>query len=450
MKDHLIHLRSSGALLARLIETPDLVSKVRRLPGPAFSSLVRRVGLEDAGELVALATTEQLVAAFDEDLFVNPRAGEREVFDSARFMVWLEVLLEAGDAVAARRVADLSEDFVVRALSSVILVLDHEALLLRMSAGDDESVLADKAIESTFSEEIDGYLLLARGRAQDHDGWDAVFGLILALDRDHREFLVSVLDRCAVLGEGYIDDLDALSTVLSAEESLAEDVEAERDRRRSGQGYVEPRDARAFLSLARRPLTDSTERDPITRAYFRDLEPVADPDQPAASSGEDPGADPGAAGALDLLDDLAVTDQPLALGQDSTPGSSSLLEALGLLGECSPEVLDDRMKELVFLANVIVAGADNRGRRFRPGDASLAALATVGLGAELAVRASSSPPGPATRRATADELCQVLHSCSADHLFRRASSALIAHPSGSFPDGLLRSLDDVAGALDPL
>ena len=48
---------SSGKLLARVLETPNLAAQVRALPGPALGKLIERVGLEDAGELVALATT---------------------------------------------------------------------------------------------------------------------------------------------------------------------------------------------------------------------------------------------------------------------------------------------------------------------------------------------------------------------------------------------------------
>lgn len=83
----------STALLARLIEDPDLPARIRELSSERFTALVHEVGVADAGELVALATTEQLVAAFDEDLFVNTRPGEREVFDRQRFVTWLEVLL---------------------------------------------------------------------------------------------------------------------------------------------------------------------------------------------------------------------------------------------------------------------------------------------------------------------------------------------------------------------
>ncbi|MCD6498951.1 MAG: hypothetical protein J7M25_11720 [Deltaproteobacteria bacterium] len=129
MTTNLTRRPTSSSLLTRLIEAPDLVRRLRRLPAQTFSALVHRIGVEDAGEIIALATTDQIVAAFDEDLFVNDTPGERETFDAHRFIVWLEVLLEAGSDVVAQRVAELSEDFVAHALSSIILVLDYEALM---------------------------------------------------------------------------------------------------------------------------------------------------------------------------------------------------------------------------------------------------------------------------------------------------------------------------------
>ncbi|MFC1642683.1 DUF6178 family protein [Myxococcota bacterium] len=98
---------------------------VRALPAKAFCALIRRVELEDAGEVVALATTDQSLGALDEDLFVDREPGERETFDNARFVVWLEVWLKAGEEAADARMVELSEDFVMRALSSIVLVLDR-------------------------------------------------------------------------------------------------------------------------------------------------------------------------------------------------------------------------------------------------------------------------------------------------------------------------------------
>ncbi len=228
MRSALRCLPTPTSLLSRLIETPDLADMVRALPLTTFAALVRHVGVEDAGEIIALGTTEQLVAAFDEDLFQNTNPGERERFDVGRFVVWLEVLLEAGDSVTARRFAELSDTFVVQALSSIILVLDHDALLLQLSVGGRAAFAADKALEGCLCEEIDGYLLVSKV----HDGWDAALALILALDRDDRSLLVRLLDRCAANSSEYLDDLDALSTVLSLAESLAEDIEVEREERR--------------------------------------------------------------------------------------------------------------------------------------------------------------------------------------------------------------------------
>ncbi len=244
----LIRARSS---LHALLGLPDLAQTIKSLPVEAFSALVRSIGLEDAGEIVALATTDQLVQAFDEDLFVSEKSGERERFDVKRFALWLEVLLEAGEELTADRISELDESFVAHALSGLILVLEEDALRERLDeSGERQGRLVDKAIENALLEEIDGYLLVAKQQ----QGWDSVLALVLALDRNHRPLLVRLLDRLVRIGSHLLDDLDELSTVLSEGESLAEDVEAAREERRSRQGYVEPRAARAFLLLARRPM----------------------------------------------------------------------------------------------------------------------------------------------------------------------------------------------------
>jgi len=416
-------------LLARLIESPDLVRAVRDLPAAAFSALVRQVGIEDAGELVALATTPQLVTAFDEDLFANAAPGERETFDPKRFATWLEVLLEAGDDVAAQRFSELSEDFVTQALSSLVLVLDNDALLLQMSESDEDDTRAvEKALESALTEDLDGYLLIARI----HDGWDAALALILALDRDHRALLERVLDRCAAVSREYADDLDALLEVLTEGESLAEDVEAEREARRSESGYVEPRAARSFLALARQPLDPKPSRDPVTRAYFRDLAP------PAAATAPD-------AGTAKLMGLLAEAEglptvglRALAAGATATldeGGASEIVEAMRGLADVAPKAYSERLEELAYLTNVLVAGATTDGERFGPAAAADAVLATIGLGADLMVNERRKPPG---RRATVSEILEIVRHHPADVLFRRASSALVAAKIDTAVNGLVR------------
>lgn len=437
-------------LIHRLLDTPQLVQELRALPGPKFAALVQHLGVEDAGELIALATTEQLVAAFDEDLFQAGRPGERETFAAERFVTWLEVLLEAGEQVAARRIAELSPDFVVQALSSLVLVLDHDALLARLSEGGRAAYYADKALESALCEELEGYLIIARQA----DGWDAVLALLLALDRDHRPLLERLLDRCAYLARGYLDDLEGLHEVLSAADSLAEDVEAEREERRTQQGYVEPRAARAFLALCQKPLPtgiSATTRDPLTAAYFRDRQM---PGRPPAQQGVN---GPRSAGnpqqAESNLAALLPGDEPspapprAQLGDGATTATAPLVTALQRLHEEDPLCAGERMDELGYLANVLVAGAaggHETAGRMRPLSAAEAVLATVALGAELAAEAERAVGD--RRRASPPELLAVLRRVSADVLFRGACSALAQDPGRRQPR-LLHSADELAAIL---
>jgi hypothetical protein len=436
-----------GTLLARLINTPDVAKTVRSLPAQAFSALVQHVGLEDAGEIIALATNDQLVAAFDEDLFANTKPGERETFDSARFVVWLEVLLEAGDEITAKRVTELSEDFVVQALSGIVLVLDYEALLARAREGGEEADYIDKAIENSLYGELYGYLLISRK----HEGWDAALALILALDRDHRSFLVRILDRCANIASGYIDNLDELSAVISAEDSLAEDVEAERENRRGRQGYVEPQAARNFLYLAQQPMTseiDPDERDPVTREYFRNLER---PSAAESSAATDLHALVGLPGTMDV-GGFSLTALPPGVGDETNRSDETtpLVESMRLLNDLEPTAFNERIEELEFLANVLMSGAGTADRRFRPVEAAEAVFATVGLGAELEARERGSAGHRDIGRATPTELCRVLRSCPADLLFRRASRALVGRNTEASSIGFLRSHEELDKVLAQL
>jgi hypothetical protein len=79
--------------VSRILDEPALVGAVQALPPAALMRLIDHVGLEDASELVALATVDQLCRIFDEDLWRGARPGEDERFDPERFTLWLEVML---------------------------------------------------------------------------------------------------------------------------------------------------------------------------------------------------------------------------------------------------------------------------------------------------------------------------------------------------------------------
>lgn len=366
---------SSRKLLARVLETPDLPSQIQALPGPLLGKLIDHVGLEDAGELVALATTQQLAEIFDEELWQSARPGEDERFDADRFLLWLQVMHEAGDRFVAERLADLPLELVTLAFHRHLLVLTEDALRAELTADDD--VATEKAFEDCMCEELGEYQLIWRGG----DGFDDVFGALVALDRDHHGTAVDILERCAAMSSEYIDDNGGLYEVLTAEEMLESDLGAEREARRAERGYVAPSAAAAFLRLARMQGPDAptlSERDPLTRAYFRELSRVPSPTPERAA------AAPERRDLSQLLEASNIAGNaaapPLLSGAGTGRAVPLLIQALRELAETSPAVFAERSEELAYLSNVLVAGCSVEGRRLRPLEAVEHVVAAVSLG----------------------------------------------------------------------
>jgi hypothetical protein len=367
--------RAPGQLLARILDEPGLVRAVQSLEPRALGGLIERVGLEDAGELVALATTEQLQRIFDEDLWTAPAPGEAERFDPERFALWLEVMLEAGAERVAQRLTELSEELVTLAFQKMALVIDLDQLALEMSERHDDDDLVEKALEGVANIEIDEYRVMAR--RPEGDGWDAFTAVLLALDQDHHDFLTRLLERCCHATAAYVDESGGLYEVLTSEEMLESDAAAEREDRRTGEGFVAPTDAAAFLARARRSSLDelcrATGRDPITRAYFRDYRRPQRP-QPAPQPATQPEALAESWSSLmEEVEAVAPNRPRLESGAAASPGL--LVAALVTLAERDPDLHARRLDELGYLANVLVAGATIEGRRYRPVEAAEEALA---------------------------------------------------------------------------
>jgi hypothetical protein len=376
--------RLGGALLRGLLEDPELAPALRALPAPALRQVILRVGLEDAGELVALASLEQLREVFDEDLWRSARPGEDEAFDAARFVTWLEVLLEGGEAFVADRLAELSEDFLVFAVSRLVRVLDEEILAVWAASDPSEAERLDAIVETQPCQQLDEHLIVSRTEW----GWDAVLATLLALDERHPERLRAVLRRCAAAMHEEVQSAEALDAALRGEELLLEDARAEREERRAERGYVSPADARAFLTLAR-TAPPRPETDPITRAYFRELKPA-------------PTAAPAATGAAALGEPrlrqlLLEAGAPAEALEAPMPAARSLFrEALAELHEHDPRAHQRIVEELAYLANALVAGDTSATQSWRPVEAAerVLELCDEGLRAILAREAS----GPAAAR----------------------------------------------------
>src|SRR6476620_1760230 len=140
---------ASTQLLMRILERPGLVAAVRELPGAVLAKVIDRIGLEDAGELVALATTAQLERIFDDDLWRADRAGGDETFRPERFALWLRVMSEAGEEAVVKRLCELPQDLVALAVHRLVLVIDMDVLTERLSEAGEEGEEIDRALESS-------------------------------------------------------------------------------------------------------------------------------------------------------------------------------------------------------------------------------------------------------------------------------------------------------------
>lgn len=365
---------SATHLLAHVLENPGLVAAVRELPPVLLGKLIDAVGLESAGELVALATTSQLERVFDEDLWREDAVGEDPRFDPARFALWLEILFEAGESAVVTRLCELPLDFVILAVSRLVLVVDIDRLGVELSDDEEELELVEKALDSNACEEWEEFRLIAREQRT----FDTLVTALFALDREHHDLLRKILERCAAISGEYIEDNGGLYAVLTSDEMLESDARAERDDRRAAEGYVATSDARSFLALARQGVGTPGQRDPVMRAYFRELDREGETHsttRPASRRAPRAAkAKPDVARLAKLLTDVTGTAaEPMTALQPSAQGPL-LGRALAELQAEAPLLHAERLEELSFLANVLIAGEANAGRRFRPIEALETAL----------------------------------------------------------------------------
>src|ERR1700730_17054303 len=289
--------RGPQHLLERILDTPNLAQVVPQLPAEMLHRVIEHCGLEDCGEIVALATPAQLARVFDLDLWRADQPGRDELFDADRFGVWLEVLMESGATAAARKLAAMDADVAIAALSQHALVFDHAAVSPSASI-DGEEVPAARTVNDGLSCEVGGYLV----GATRSDSWDAIVLLLGPLDAEHHDSFHRVMRGCRSLSNS-TPEVDGLDNLLTDREQVMFDLAFERERRREKQGYVTPAQARAFLQMSRQlPLGhDSAPPDnPIARAYFRGI------DWTSAPAGS---ADPVAA-VVDVLVDAGILAQP--------------------------------------------------------------------------------------------------------------------------------------------
>ncbi|HEY6330049.1 MAG TPA: DUF6178 family protein [Blastocatellia bacterium] len=423
-------------LLARILDTPGLEKVVPGLQPDLLHRVILNCGLEDCGELMALATSEQLERIFDLDLWRASQPGTDEQFDPDRFGLWIDVLVQAGVEVAAEKLAGMNVEVVVTGLARHVRVYDCAAITPYQTL-DGEWIDAYCVDSDGLTCDISGYFLVAKRP----DSWGAIIDVLLALGERHPDYLRRVMDGCRTLSNSgrEVDGLDAL---LADEEQAMFDLGVDREGRRGKQGYVTPAHARAFLRMAREIRLDSAETppaNPLARAYFQALNEGAGEDtnqgpeeKPSAKVGGQSGCSTvGTKNQTDTPNETALggsssqSTQTAAESAEKSQGSSKggafedvadaeasifkiLIEAgvvekprpllrgpegqaqrLGSIQAQMQFVADHdqgayskRNEELAYLANTLVAGCSIQGRPFTAREASDAAVAVCNLGLE--------------------------------------------------------------------
>ena len=354
----------SRGLVDRMLSTSDVALVVPRLSPEVLHRVVQRCGLEDCGELLALATPEQLAGVLDLDVWRANRPGLDEHFDADRFGVWIETLAECGAGSAAGMVARMDVDLVTAALAHHARVFDPAAVSPSMATDG-------------LSCEVGGYLIVATRT----DSWDAIVAVLASLDADHRDCFHRVMRGCRRLSNSR-PEIDGLDNLLTDREQAAFDLAFHRENRREQLGYVTPAQARAFLRMSRElrlghdaPPTES----PVARAYFRGIE------RTEAETNSGPAVTT-VGEVLDVLLEAGVLPQPprglLEGTRGEAPRHARIERHVQFLREADHLAYSTRTQELAYLANAIVAGCSLQARPFTAREASDAAIATCNLGLE--------------------------------------------------------------------
>jgi hypothetical protein len=377
---------SPRALVSRWLDEPNFAALVQELPAPALGRIVQHVGLEDSAEILQCATSEQLGELLDTDVWYSPKPGEDEAFDAQRFTLWLEVMLECGEDWLAEKLVEMSPDLVTLAFQRQMFVLDTDELALLLQQGEDVLEDVEKALDDCLCEEFDQYLVVARKP----EGWDVLLTALLAADKNHHHWVERLLERCCAISSDYIEDNGGLCDVLTAEELLEVDVSGSREERRAAQGFIAPSRAAHFLELARATqlstLAEPGYQDPISRAYFRELAPKkARTRKPAPGRRTAEGSPP----VLELL--KAAAEEELEAAQTAVVATTApaggaterlpaFQAAMTALRDENPDLHAQRLEELAFVSNVLMAGALRGEQSLRSFEAAEAAVAGCQLG----------------------------------------------------------------------
>jgi hypothetical protein len=394
-------LKTPQNLLNHILEQPQLPAVIQRLDAPVLTKLIRHIGLEDSAEIVSMTTTNQLNLLLDEDLWCSEAPGRNELFDADRFGLWLEILLESGSVFAAKKLQAMDEDLVTLGLCRLLRVVnfnDFSHGINSVARGRQKQIL-DDVLDGALSQEFGTYLVIAKNYLR----WDAIQTLLVELNELDHAKLTRLLERCSRI---FLDDMEVggeFDNILAAENTLEEDMAAERDERRGRKGYVGATDAAYFLASARVTAlkkiiaAKSMERD--ARVYFRRVSKITEPEESSEPTDKDT-SNAYLPHVMQFLETLQAAEvlpsaeqAKLSWNADDRPHHLPLVGAMSLASELDPQLYSQRLVELTYLSNILISGCSFKGRAFTPGEAAEAAFSVCNLGSEYLRKANARQRG---------------------------------------------------------
>lgn len=378
-------------LLQTLQDNPALPVLLRKLQPTALAGLLDRVGLNDAGELMALAPTRNLLQALDESLWTSPAAGAADAFDATVLIEWLEAWNEIGDSFVADRLAAMSDDYRALCLSHLVTTRRHHTLAF-LAIPDDEVDVERDTLQPSESCALYGPYMITPTK----DEWDIVRTSLDALWTEQPECLLRTL--------GMLDGAESMLAAQEARKRLSIDIAHERERHRENLGYVTGPGAGAFLVFA---ATASIEELAALSAYDEETRrhlaafgashdaasPIHGPQDADSAEDDDSieGDDPLQDDEVELdrlrtvleREQLLISQDTLLLTDQQARRHSALTQLLTELAAADQPAFERCARELAYLANVVLVGVRVKGAPLSEIEARDCAYATCDRGLEL-------------------------------------------------------------------
>jgi hypothetical protein len=351
--------------------TGALPALLRNLQPAALARLVDRIGLNDAGEVMALAPTHKLLQALDESLWKSPQPGVAETFDAGELVDWLEAWIEIGDTFAAERLAAMSDDYRALCLSHLVSVRIHHTLAF-LAIPDDEVDRERDTLQPIGSCAFYGpYMVVPVAE----DEWEVARAALDALWTERPECLLHTL--------GMLDGAESMLAAPEVRRQLQIDVAGERERTRENLGYVTATGASAFLvfvATARiEELAALSAYDEETRRHLAAFGTSPEPPQQTVSVEQMQELRT----ALER-EELLIPQNTLLLTDQRTRRHRALTAALSELAETDFSAFERCARELAYLANVIKVGVPVKGAPMSDAEARDTAYAACNRGLQLA------------------------------------------------------------------